>query len=121
MELIKRRIDPTKSNKSRKCMICHYLFFNYGFKFQDYVCNRCHDFTMLEVNIWDIAIITIKNVNYRCIIYNISKSETLNLLKNREYILKNIVLNFSLFKTVFFLLFCLVYIKWLKLWTCLSL
>ena len=60
MELIKRRIDPTKSNKSRKCMICHYLFFNYGFKFQDYVCNRCHDFTMLEVNIWVLLLSPLK-------------------------------------------------------------
>ena len=27
-------IDPTKSNKSKECMICHYWFFNHGFKFQ---------------------------------------------------------------------------------------
>ena len=29
-------IDPTKSNKTRECMICHYWFFNRGFKFQAY-------------------------------------------------------------------------------------
>ena len=28
--------DPTKSNKSRECMIYHYWFFDHGFKFQDY-------------------------------------------------------------------------------------
>ena len=55
-------------------MVCHYWFFNYGFKFQDYVCNGCHDLTMLSVNISDIAIITDKNVDYRCIIHSISKS-----------------------------------------------
>ena len=37
---------------------------------------------MLSVNISDIDIITIKNVEYRCIIYNISKSEAINLFKN---------------------------------------
>ena len=37
---------------------------------------------MLSVNISDIAIITVKNVGHRYIIYNISKSETINLLKN---------------------------------------
>ena len=37
---------------------------------------------MLTVNISDIAIITIKNIDYRCIIHNISKSEAINLLKN---------------------------------------
>ena len=34
---ISEGIDPTKSNKSREYMICHYSFFNHGFKFQDYV------------------------------------------------------------------------------------
>ena len=37
---------------------------------------------MLSVNISDIAIITVKNVDYRCIIYKISKSKAINLLKN---------------------------------------
>ena len=37
---------------------------------------------MLCLNISYIAISTIKNVDYRCIIYNISKSEAINLLGN---------------------------------------
>ena len=49
-------------------MICHDWFFNYGFKFQYSVCNRCRDLTTLSVNTSDIAIITIKGVDYRCII-----------------------------------------------------
>ena len=71
-----------KSNNSKECMICQYCFFNHGFRFQDYVCNGCHGLTMLNVNISNIAIITVKNVNYRCIIHNISKSEAINLLRN---------------------------------------
>ena len=74
------RTDPTKSNNSRECMVCHYFFFNHGFKFQDCVCNGCHDLTMLSVTISDIAIITVKNVDYCCIIHN-SKSEAIHLLK----------------------------------------
>ena len=31
--------------------------------------------------------------------------------------IRDIVLTFSLFKTIFFNLFCLVYMKWLLLWT----
>ena len=58
------------------------LFFNRGLKFQDSVCNGCHDLTKLNVNISDIAIITIKNVDYHYVIYNISKSESINLSKN---------------------------------------
>ena len=53
-----------------------------GIEFQDYVYNGCHDLTMLSVNMSDIAIITIKNVDYRCIIQNISKFESIDLLKN---------------------------------------
>ena len=56
--------DPTKSNRSKECMICHYFFFNNGFKFQDCVYNGCHDLTLLTVNMSDIAIITIKNDHY---------------------------------------------------------
>ena len=45
-DYVSEGIDPTKSNKSRECMICHYLSFNHGFKFQDYVCTGCHDLTI---------------------------------------------------------------------------
>ena len=62
-------------------MICHYWFFNHGFEFQDSVCNDCHDLTMLSVNIRDIAIITIKNVDYRCNNHNIIIFEAINLLE----------------------------------------
>ena len=79
---ISKRIDLTKSNRRKECMICHYCFFNHRFKFLDSICNDCHDLTMLSVNISDIAIVTIKNVDYRCIIHNISKFEAINLLEN---------------------------------------
>ena len=71
-------------------MTCHYCFFNLGCEFQDYVFNGCHDLTMLCANISDITNITVKNVDYWCIIHN-SKSDAINLskksvLKNRGYI-----------------------------------
>ena len=63
------------------------------FKFQDCVCNVCHDLTMLSVNISDIAIVTIKSVDYPWIIHNISKSDAINsleisVLEARGYIRK---------------------------------
>ena len=91
---ISKGIDLTKSNKSKECMVYHYWFFNHRLKFQDSVCNGCHGFTLLCLNITDITNITFKNVDYCCIIHNISKSEAaINLLKNtflenRESILK---------------------------------
>ena len=49
-------------------MICHYCCFNQGFEFQDFLYNGCHALTMLSVNISDIAIISVKNVDYCCVI-----------------------------------------------------
>ena len=79
---ISKGIDLAKSNISKGCIICHFFIFNYGFKIQDIVCNSCHNLITLSVNISNIAIITIKNFDYCSIIHNISKSETINLLKN---------------------------------------
>ena len=42
---------------------------------------------MLHLNISDIAIITVKNGDYRCIIHSITKSEAINLLEN--YVLED--------------------------------
>ena len=63
-------------------MICHYWFFNHGFKFEYSVCNGCHDLSMLCLSISNIAIITVKYLDYCCIMYNISKSEAINILEN---------------------------------------
>ena len=46
--------------------------FNDEFKFQDSVSDGCHDLTILCLNISDIAIITVKHVDYLCVIYNIN-------------------------------------------------
>ena len=94
-------------------MISHYWFFKYGFKFQDSVCNVCHAGTMLNVNASDITIITIKNVDYRRIIHNISKSEAINLLENSKVLIyiKTYCLNFQSIQGNFFvLLFLFCYI-----------
>ena len=43
------------------------------------------DLNKSNVNISDIAIMTIKNVDYCCIIHNISKSEAIILLENSVF------------------------------------
>ena len=79
---INKGINPAKSNNSKKCTIYHYWFFNYGFGYQKLVCNGCHDLTMLCLTFSDIVIITVKGVNYRCIIGDTSKSAAIHLLEN---------------------------------------
>ena len=37
-------IDVNKTSASKECELCHYWFFkDIGFKFEEHVCNRCHD------------------------------------------------------------------------------
>ena len=78
-------IDVNKTSASKECDVCHYWYFlNYSFKFQPNICNRCHDLLMMSVNLSDIAILNIKDSNYRCIISLISKNEAINLLQDAE-------------------------------------
>ena len=97
---ISEGFDLVKSNKSREDMICHYWCFNHGFQFQYFVCNGCHNLSMMCLNISNIAIITVKNLDYSFIMYNISKSEAINLLQNH-----------MLEDFFFYFFFCLVYIQ----------
>ena len=78
-------IDVNKTKPSKECDICHYwYFFNFTFKFQPNVCNRCHDLLMMSMNLSDIAILNIKGSYYRCIISLISKNEAINLMQNAD-------------------------------------
>ena len=54
-------IDFNKGENSIKCMICRYCYFKDGFKYEPYVCNACHDFSMTVQNLSDFFIVTIKN------------------------------------------------------------
>ena len=63
-------------------MICHYWVFNQGVKFQDSVCNGCPDVTVFSINVDDIAIITVKNVDCRCIIHKESITGNLKQLND---------------------------------------
>ena len=63
---ISEGIDVNKTNASKECDICHYWYFlNYRYKFQQNVCNRCHDLLMMSMNLSKIAILNIKGSDYR--------------------------------------------------------
>ena len=46
-----KEIDFNKTDGSKECMICHYWYFSDGFKYQPYVCNACHDFSVTLQNL----------------------------------------------------------------------
>ena len=80
---ISEGIDFHRSNKSVKCMTCHYWYFKgIAFKYQPYVCNGCHDFLMVIQNLDDSVILRVKSVDYRCCVINMSKKDAVSLLNN---------------------------------------
>ena len=76
-------IDINKTNASKECELCHYwLFKDIGFKFEEHVCNKCHDLLTIAYSLKDIAILNAKGATFRCILMGISKNEGLKRLNN---------------------------------------
>ena len=63
-------------------MLYHYWYFKGGFKFEPHVCNKCHDVLMTAYELKNIAILTVKGVDYRCILWGVSKNKAVNILNN---------------------------------------
>ena len=53
-----------------------------GYKFQPYLCNGCHAVLMMAYELENIAILNAKGVDYRCVLWNISRDEAVNRLSN---------------------------------------
>ena len=73
--------DLNKTILSKECMLCHYWHFkDVGYKFQSYVCNGCHAVSIMVYELKNIAILNVKGVDYRCILWDISKNDAINRL-----------------------------------------
>ena len=56
-------IDVNKTSASKECELCHYWFFKYvGFKFEEHVCNECHDLSNMAYSLKNIAILSAKGL-----------------------------------------------------------
>ena len=64
-------IDINKTGASKECIICHYCYFkNIGYKFEPQVCNGCHDILLMAYLLKNVAILNVKGVDYRCVLWN---------------------------------------------------
>ena len=86
---LSKEIDIVISNNNKEYTVYHYWYFKHlsilsilRFKFQKSFCNHCHYLLMLSLNISDITIITVKGIDYNCIISDNSKSDTILLLES---------------------------------------
>ena len=76
-------IDVNQTSASKECELCRYwLFKDVGFKFEEHVCNKCHDLLTIAYSLKDIAILNAKGATFRCILMGISKNEGLKRLNN---------------------------------------
>ena len=76
-------IDISKTSESKECMLCNYCYFkDGGCKFQSYLCNGCHAVSMMAYELKNIAILNAKGIDYRCILWGISKNDAIDRLSN---------------------------------------
>ena len=80
---ISKGIDTNKTSPSKECILCHYWYFkDVGYKFEPHIYNKCHDVFMTACELKSIAILNVKEVDYRCVLWGINKNETVNILNN---------------------------------------
>ena len=76
-------IDVNKTSASKEYELFHYwIFKDIGFKFEENVCNKCHDLLTIAYSLKNIAILNAKGATFRCILMGISKNEDLKRLNN---------------------------------------
>ena len=62
-------------------MLCRYWYFkDVGFNFELHVCIKCHDLLMTVYEFKNIAILNVKRIYFRRILWGISKDEAVNRL-----------------------------------------
>ena len=76
-------IDVNKTSASKEYELCHYWFFkDVGFKFEEHVCNGCHDLLTMAYSLKNIAILSAKGATVTCLLMGTSKDEALRKLNN---------------------------------------
>ena len=59
-----------------------FVFCDHGIKYQDSICNGCHDWLVQCIDISNIITIIVKGANYCCTIHDISKCDVIFLSEN---------------------------------------
>ena len=90
---ISEGIDINKTIKSKQCDFCHYWYFlDKNFHYEKYLCNGCHDLMQKAMNFNDVAIVSIKENDYRIHFWYMSKNDAIALMTNSNLNDKNEIL-----------------------------
>ena len=78
---ISEGIDVNKTNFSKECDICHYWYFkDISFKYEQYLCNGCHDLMQKAMSFNNIAIVYVKGSAYRINFRYMSKDDAIKIM-----------------------------------------
>ena len=62
-------MDINKTCLSKEYELCHYwIFKDNGFKFEEHVCNECHNSLTMAYSLKNIAILSAKVASFRCLL-----------------------------------------------------
>ena len=80
---ISERIDVNKKSASKECDICHYWYFkDIGLKYEQYLCNGCHDLMQKAVSFNNVDIVYVKGSAYRINFWYMNKDDAIKIMKN---------------------------------------
>ena len=78
-------IDTNKTNASKECTLRHYRYFkDIGYKFEPHVRNDCHYISMMAYELKNNAILNVKDVHGRCVWWDVTKNDVINMLANSK-------------------------------------
>ena len=90
---ISEGIDVNKTNLSKGCDICRYWFFkDIGFKYENYLCNGCHDSMQKAMSFNNVAIVYVKGSAYRILFWYMSKDDAIKIMNCSNLVDKRSVL-----------------------------
>ena len=84
---ISERIDVNKKSASKECDICHYWYFkDIGLKYEQYLCNGCHDLMQKAVSFNNVDIVYVKGSAYRINFWYMNKDDAIKIMKNSNLV-----------------------------------
>ena len=90
---ISEGIDVNKTTLSKECDICHYWCFkDIGFKYENYLCNGCHDLMQKAMSFNNTAVAYVKGSAYRIHFGYMSKDDAINIMNGSNLVDKRVVL-----------------------------
>ena len=75
--------DVNKMSASKECDIFHYWYFkDIDFKYEQYLCNGCHDLMQKAMSFNNVAIVYVKGSAYRIHFWYMSKDDAITIMYN---------------------------------------